>query len=219
VLLDIFTRAGPETVERFAYAWHGPPQASASAAEESPDAPEPLRSFYDVASRWPNLIVQNTLVRPPMREGDRVVFYVENQGACSWTTSGFHRDDGPVWAEVTEGEAVIEEEPLSRFLVTVAIMEAVFGSPEGASVAWIHRDRLTPDLGSLRRLPFAPWRGFPEGATFYASDDLLAVSCLNPTPESNEYLSVWVGARDRSALSGLDSIIDENWEYDSRRES
>jgi hypothetical protein len=154
-----------------------------------------------------------------MREGDRVVFYVENQGACSWMTSGFHRDDGPVWAEVTEGEAVIEEEPLSRFLVTVAIMEAVFGSPEGASVAWIHRDRLTPDLGSLRRLPFAPWRGFPEGATFYASDDLLAVSCLNPTPESNEYLSVWVGARDKSALSALDSIIDQNWEYDSRRES
>jgi hypothetical protein len=159
------------------------------------------------------------LVRPPRREGERVVFYVENQGECSWMTSRYHRDDAPVWAEVTEGEAVVEDEPLSRFLVTVAILEAVFGSPDGASAAYLHRDRLSADLGSLRRLPFAPWRGFPERATFYASDDLLAVSCVNATPKSDEYLSVWVGARDKAALSALDSIMDENWEYDSRHES
>jgi hypothetical protein len=48
--------------------------------------------------------------------------------------------------------------------------------------------------------------------------NLLAVSCLNPTPESDEYLSVWVGAHDQSALSALDPVIDESWEYDSRRE-
>jgi hypothetical protein len=219
VLLDILTRVGPETVERLAYAWHGPPRARASAADEPPDVPEPLRRFYDVANRWPDLIVQNSLVRPPRREGERVVFYVENQGACSWMTSRSHRADAAVWAEATEGEAVIEDEPLSRFLVTVAIFEAVFASPEGASAAWLHRDRLSPDLGPLRRLLFAPWRGFPEGATFYASDDLLAVSCVNATPESDESLSVWVGARDKAALSALDSIMDESWEYDLRRES
>jgi hypothetical protein len=218
VLLDVLTRVGPDTVERFAYAWRGPPQAPGSAAGEPADAPEPLRRFYDLANRWPNLIVQNALVRPPKRAGDRIVFYVENQGACSWLTSRSHRDDAPVWAEDDEGNVVVEE-PLSRFLVTVAILEAVFGSPEGASVAWLHRNRLSADLGLVRRLPFVPWHGFPEGATFYASDELLAVSCLNPTPESDEYLSVWVGARDRAALSALDSIIDESWEYDSRRES
>jgi hypothetical protein len=218
VLLDILSRVGPETVERFAYAWHGPPRVQASVADEPADAPEPLRRFYDAANRWPELIVQNSLVRPPRRDGDRVLFYVENQGACSWMTTRSHRDDAPVWAEDDEGKAVMEEEPLSRFLVTVAILEAVFGSSEGASVAWLHRDRLGADFGSLQRLPFAPWQGFPEGATFYASDDLLAVSCLNPTPESDEYLSVWVGARDSAALSALDSIVDESWEYDSRRE-
>jgi hypothetical protein len=215
VLLDILTRVGPATVERFAYAWHGPPRAAA--AEEPGDVPEPLRRFYDVAGRWPSLVVHNALVRPPKGEGDRAVFYVENQGVCSWMTIRSRQDDARVWAEV-EGEAVVEEEPLSRFLVTVAILEAVFGSPDGASAAWLRRDRLSGDLGSLRRLPFAPWCGFPEGATFYASDDLLAVSYLNPTPESDEYLSVCVGARDQSALSAVDSIIDESWEYDSRRE-
>jgi hypothetical protein len=64
VLLDILTRVGPETVERLAYAWHGPPRAPASEAGEPPDVPEPLRRFHDVADRWPNLIVQNSLVRP-----------------------------------------------------------------------------------------------------------------------------------------------------------
>jgi hypothetical protein len=218
VLLDILTRLGPETVERFAYAWHGPPQGEASADGATPDVPEPLRRFYDVAIRWPNLIVQNSLVRPAERVGDRVVFYVENQGLCSWMTSSSRGDDAPVWAEASEGEVLIEDEPLSRFLVTVAILEAVFGSPEGASAAWLHRDRLRTGLGQLRRLPFAPWRGFPEGATFYASDDLLALSCVNATPESDEYRSVWIGARDRFALAALDSIMDESWEYDSRRD-
>jgi hypothetical protein len=218
VLLDILTRVGPETVERFAYAWHGPPQDEASADGAPPDVPEPLGRFYDVAVRWPNLIVQNSLVRPPEPVGDCVVFYVENQGLCSWMTSGSRGDDAPVWAEASEGEVLIEDEPLSRFLVTVAILEAVFGSPEGASAAWLHRDRLGGGLEPLRRLPFAPWRGFPEGATFYASDHLLAVSCVNATPESDDYRSVWVGARDRSALSALDSIMDKSWEYDSRRD-
>jgi hypothetical protein len=149
VLLDVLTRVGPETVERFAYEWYGPPRAVASAAEEPGDVPEPLRRFYDIAGRWPTLVVQNSLVRPPE--------------------------------------------------------------------SWLHRDRLSDGLGPLRRLPFASWRGFPEGATFYASDDLLAVSCLNPSPESHEYLSVWVGAHDQSALSALDSVMDESWEHDSRR--
>jgi hypothetical protein len=169
VLLDILTRIGPETVERFACAWHGPPQGKASPEGATPDVPEPLRSFYDVAMRWPDLIVQNSFVRPPERVGDRVVFYVENQGLCSWMTSGSRGDDASVWAEATEGEVVIEDEPLSRFLVTVAILEAVLASREA-------------------------------------------------TPESDDYRSVWVGARDRSALSALDSIMDKSWEYDSRRD-
>jgi hypothetical protein len=87
VLLDILTRVGPETVERFAYAWHGPPRAAASAADELADVPEPLRRFYGLADRWPRLVVQNLLVRPSERVEDRIVFYVENQGLCSWMTS------------------------------------------------------------------------------------------------------------------------------------
>jgi hypothetical protein len=219
VLLDILTRVASETVERFAYAWHGPPQGAISADDVRPDVPDPLVRFYDVAIRWPNLIVQNALVRPPKGEGDRVVFYVENQGLCSWITRRSGGDDAPVWAQAIDEDAVVEGEPLSRFLITVAILEAVFGSPAGASAAWLHRDRLGPGFGPLQRLPFEPWRGFPEDATFYASDDLLAVSCVNATPESDEYVSVWVGARDRAALSALDSITDESWEYDSRRDS
>ena len=84
-------------------------------------------------------------------------------------------------------------------------------------MAWLHRDRVDAVLGPLRRLPFAPWRGFPEQATFHAADDLLAVSCLNAVPDSEEYVSVWVGARHRAALSALDPAIDESWEHDSRR--
>ena len=102
--------------------------------------------------------------------------------------------------------------------MTVAVLEAVLGSSVGASASWMHRDRFAAGLGPLRALPFSPWRGFPEGATFYASDDLLAVSAFNsPTPGDNEFLSVWTAARDPQSLQALDPLIDESWEHDSRR--
>jgi hypothetical protein len=141
------------------------------------------------------------------------LFYVENQGVCSWTT-GIGEGDPPVWAD-HNGDCFTEEEPLSRFLITIAILEAVFHSPAGASTAWLHRDRFSEGFGPLRRLPFEPWRGFPEAATFYASDELLAVSAVNSTPENDEYLSAWIGARDPHSLASLDPLL-ESWDYDSR---
>jgi hypothetical protein len=178
--------------------------------------PPPLQLFYEDAGRWPDLIVQNRLVDPPERHGPRLLFYVENQGVCSWST-GIGVDDPPVWAD-HDGEKAMEDEPLSRFLITVAILEAVLGAPAAASVSSLQRDRFSACLGPLRQLPFSPWRGFPEGTTFYASDDLLAVSAFNgPEPQPDELLSIWVGARDPEALQALDPLIDEIWEYDSRR--
>jgi hypothetical protein len=218
VLWETLTRVVPETAERFAYAWHGPPQGEPLPPGDLSETPAPLRKLYEVASLWPTLIVQNSLLWPPERDGDRLLFYVENQGLCSWLTRGSHQLDAPVWA-VTGDHTVVEHEPLSRFVITVLVLEAVLGAPHGASAAWFHADRLRADFEPLQRLPFEPWRGFPAGATFYASSDLLAFSCINPTPEGDDFLSVWVGARDASALAALDPIMDENWDYDSRRDS
>ena len=203
-------------MERFAFAWHGPPQQTGKSLERSPDVPPPLQLFYENARRWPDLIVQNDLLDPPERHGQRLLFYVENQGVCTWSTS-IGGDDPPVWAD-HDGESVTEDDPLSRFLIAIAILEAVIGSQVGASVSSLQRDQFSTGFGPLRKLPFSPWRGFPEGATFYASDDLLAASAFNgPEARFDELLSVWVAARDPAALEALDSLIDESWEHDSRR--
>jgi len=158
VLFDILTHVGPETVERFALAWHGSPQPLAETLGQAPEVPPPLQRFYELARRWPSLVVQNRLVDPPEQEEGRLrlLFLVENQGVCSWTT-GMGEDDPPVWAD----------------------------------------------------------HGFPERATFYASDDLLAVSADNSLPGRNDRISVWVAA-DPQALWALDPLIDESWEHDSR---
>lgn len=154
VLLDILTRVGPETVERFAYAWHGPPQLSTAEAEPFPELPRPLSRFYGVAKQWPRLLVQNELMNPPQREDDKLVFYVENQGVCAWTTD-MSGDDPPVWGS-HDGKDFEEEEPLSSFLVQVVVFEAVMGAQEGASTAALETVKLDSALGGLSALPFAP---------------------------------------------------------------
>lgn len=212
MLLDILTRVGPETVERFAYAWHGPPQLTTVEAEPFHELPRPLSDFYRIARQWPRLLVQNELVDPPQRKDDKVVFYVENQGVCVWTTD-VSSNDPPVWGS-HDGEDFEEEEPLSSFLVEVAIFEAVMGAQQGASAAALEETKLDSALGGLSALTLAPWH-WPEYPTrFYASDEALAVV----GPNGSEWFSVIIGALTPEALAHLDGVVDERWDWFSRVE-
>jgi hypothetical protein len=212
VLLDILTRVGPETVERFAYAWHGPPQLAPAEVTSFSELPGPLSHFYGIANRWPRLLVQNELVDPPEREGDKVMFYVENQGVCVWMTD-LSSNDPPVWGS-HDGENFEEGEPLSSFLVQVVIFEAVMGAQEGASTAALETAKLDSALGGLSPLPLAPWH-WPEYPTrFYASDEALAIV----TPSGNEWVSIHIGALKPEGLAHLDGVVDERWAWFSRAE-
>jgi hypothetical protein len=176
----------------------------------------PLARFYETASRWPRLIAQNELLDPPKVDDRRLLFYVENQGVCAWATDRVGANP-PVWGRI-DGDEFTEEEPLSRFLIQVALFESVMGAEHGASVAWLHRDGLERVLGPLELLPIGAWRWPSYPTRFYASDDALGIAGPNPAPDTDDYLSVNVAGRDSGAVAFLDDIVDDGWEFYSRRD-
>jgi hypothetical protein len=216
-LLAILRRPGEEATERFLEEWHGP--AARAPVDPSLTMPDPLRRFYELTLERPRAIVQNNLVPPTELEpnGDgKMLFYYENQAVylnATDPTGGEAR----VYGRFDEGDPwLVEGDPLSRFLTAVVVLEAVFGAPGGASVAWIGPEERARALAPLEQLPLAPWR-WPEYPTpFYASDDLLAVGGPNVAGGDVTYWSLFIGARSEAPLAYLAPLIESGraeWEY------
>jgi hypothetical protein len=216
-LLNTLVPPSASTLTRFLRAWYGDPRSDPGTSEPEVPAfvPDPLRAFYRAADRWPEAVVQNRLLAPDeLRcERGRFVFYVENQATYLWATEP-SVEDPPVWGVENEPDVrwQKEDERLSRFLVQVALFEAVMGAEIMASAAWLDPPRLRELLAGLPELPFAPWRWPDYPTRFYAREGVLALVMPNRTPESPDYVSVQIAARDEAALRFLQPYIDDAWE-------
>ncbi len=142
----------------FCERWHGC-SANAPPLETSCTAPGPLRALYGLIQGHV-VCVQNHLLAPDKVEVEegRLVFYVENQGVCSWATEP-DGDDPPVFVRL-DGRGnpwKLESDSLSAFLIQMLLLEAVFAAPFGAS-----KEELEPrPFAKLKRLvpslPLPPW--------------------------------------------------------------
>jgi hypothetical protein len=216
-MIDLLTRSPPGTAVEFLRKWHGGESpASARADQDIPlFVPRPLREFYVAVQNWPDAVVQNRLLDPTelRLEDGRLLFYVENQAVYLWATSP-SADDPPVWGRENVPDASWEKEgeQLSRFLVQLAVFEAVMGADVHASAAWLDPESLGRVLTDLVELPFAPWRWPDHPTRFFGREGVLAVVAPNRTPESSDYVSIYVGAKSESALSFLETHIDDAWD-------
>jgi hypothetical protein len=205
-------------------AWLGPPQDdSVPVPDEVRDVvPRALREFYRLTSRWPGLFKQNELLGPnelSQAEG-RIVFYVENQGVFAWATEA-GGDDPRVWGRWNEPgeEWQPEEEPLSRFLVQAVLYEATVRAPFRATAAWLEPDELGRALEPLDPLPYGAWRWPAYPTRFHAGEDVVAVVMPNATEEDETSSSLFVGARTEEAITFLEDVVDDSWEYYSPRDA
>jgi hypothetical protein len=216
-LLQLLRRPSHSTLAQLLRTWHGdPPSAARESTAVTPDfVPEPLRAFYRAAASWPEAVVQNRLLAPDelRLEGGQFVFYVENQATHLWATAPYP-DDPQVWVIENERGALWEKEhePLSRFLLQVALFEAVMGAEISAFAAWLDPPAASPHPGELSELPFAPWRWPDYPTRFYARDGVLAVVAPNRTPESGDDVPLYVAAKEEPALRFLEQYVDEAWE-------
>lgn len=208
---------GVDAPERFLLAWHGETHRVRVRPNPSPDLdlPEPIRRLHEAASRWPQAVVQNELV-PPRRDGDRIVFYVENQGVYEWAAK-----DDRVWGRAPDDPDWIEEDAsLTAFILELLVFEAIMGADHGGSVAHLSRDGFAAVVAPLDPLPHGAWR-WPSYPTrfFGGGRGVLVMAGPNPPGDDARSLTIFVGAREADAISYLDDVVDERWEWFSRRDS
>jgi hypothetical protein len=215
-LFDLLRQPSEETPWAFLERWHGAPTRE-PAPIPAGDLPESVRAFAARVTRWPDAMVQNDLANDPddMRDGDKRVFFVENQGVYLWATDGKGADP-VVWGRFNEpGERwQAEREPLSGFLLQIVVFEAILGSDHGALASWIPFHQLAAVLGPMKRLPLGSWRWPSEPGWFFASDDALAFVCPNGRwpGDPSDHFDVWIAARTSEPLARLSAIAGVRWD-------
>src|SRR5688572_2836062 len=195
-LFELLRDPSSGTAWTFLERWHGAPTREPDQILHG-GLPEPLRAFAARVRRWPDAIVQNGFANDPddMRDGDKRVFFLENQGVYLWATDGAGADP-VVWGRFNEpGERwQAEREPLSGFLLQVVVFEAILGSDHGALASGVPLDQLEAMLGPMKRLPLGAWRWPSEPGWFFASDDALAFACpIGRRPgDPSDHFDVWI---------------------------
>jgi len=190
----------------FAVRWFGCEPDAPPLATIAP-VPEPLRVLHDLAGDR-TICAQNRLVgaRELVADDGKVIFYVENQGVCVWATEAAG-DDPPVYVRSESASApwTLESETLSSFLIELAILEAVFGAPFGASHDGLDASDLARLARRVRPLALPPWQ--TSKTRFFGSGGVVGFAI-----EDGEASSVWIGAKDRVRLEPLEDLV-ADWSH------
>jgi hypothetical protein len=210
-----------DSLERFLVRWYGPPDREPGSVPTGPTTlPRPLRAWYELASRWSTpLVVQNQLLGPDevQVEDGKLVFWVENQGVWLWgcdrvgdDPTVFDRENQPGEPWQPTGVA------LSRFLLHVAVFEAICGARCSAGASWLTPEQLDAVLVPLRPLPMPAWRWPAAGHRLYAGEGLLGLAGPNPGPgqtaETADMREVFLAAREPGRLDYASSVVGVEWD-------
>jgi hypothetical protein len=213
------SRPGPETLGTLLIDWFGPRRPSYGIPQtDMKDVllPSQLRAFYSLAGRWPGLFKQNRLLIPAQlrAEGDRLVFYVENQGVYLWATLPDGKDP-PVWIQENAPGMPweIEDGSLSYFLLQAVLFEAAIGAAEGARAVGLEMEFVRRVMEPLAHIELPPWHWPAYPTSFYAAESLIAVT--NPDPPGSDIV---IGARRPEPIQYLDAIVNKDWPWFSLRD-
>ncbi len=205
------------SLERFLTRWYGPPDRQRVTVEVD-GVPGPLRDWFELTSCWSTPVTaQSRVLSQPRQENGKLVFWVENQGVWLWATTA-DGDDPPVYDRENVDGAVWQPtgEPLSTFLLHVAVFEAVMGASHCAYAGWVSPAQFEEILAPLRPLPMPDWHWPTGGHRLYAADGLLALGGPNPGPGETAGAAtmreVWVAADKPERLAYLTRIESVEWD-------
>jgi hypothetical protein len=189
-------------LETFVERWFGPGKDGAALSA----LPAPLAALQRLVRAHPHMIAQNTLASSGQVDG-RNVFYVENQGVCSWAYDAAG-DDPAVWFRMNDHRATWqrEHEPLSGFVIQLVPAEAIWTAPFGGSAAWLEADAAHRLRERFTPLPLGTWCWGPT--TFHARDGALLLLMAN-----DDAFSAFVVARHPAALDRIADLVDDAWEH------
>ncbi|MFI6940224.1 hypothetical protein ACIBI4_13195 [Streptomyces sp. NPDC050418] len=202
-------------LELFVLGWFPAEGAEPAQEENAPgivgQLPEALAAFYRLGRLRPALHgFPDWVPEQPKREhgpsGERLVFAVENQGcrdwSIPWVPDASSGPDPQVWLTedpyLEDAETILEEEPLSRFLLQFTLYEALASAPFQARTFVMPKPRLDPLWTTLRPVPLSPFMPTYEGWKFFAAPGLLMVASMD-----DDDAVVAFGALHRGTLTPL----------------
>jgi hypothetical protein len=208
--LDIVTSA---SLGQFVRRWYGLPDRPPVDLTLPVDLPAPLADWYRIAARRSVPLSRDHAFYPPegLDERDGVtVFWEDHQRTEAWGYPA-GRPDPPVY-ERTDGQSWLPTGiSLTRFLVYIAVYEAVYAPIHGLVRLAAKPDELDAVLGQLRPLDDPLWEWPTPGLRYYGDEDLLAHGGIDGAGAGH----IVVAARHRDALGRFDGYP-VDWDWDSR---
>ncbi|KOV98673.1 MULTISPECIES: hypothetical protein [unclassified Streptomyces] len=204
-----------KALESFVLGWfpaeETKPAEDGSTAGEPGSLPESLAAFHRLARLRPALYrFHDPVLKQPERAhgplGDRLVFAVWNGASMDWSipwpSQGPDEADPPVWhtedPDDADPETILEEEPMSRFLLQFTLFQAQIAAPYHARTYSTPTARLDALWNMLRPVPLSPFLPTYEAEKFFVAPGLLAMV----SSDENETV-VSFGALHRGTLTPL----------------
>ncbi len=177
-------------LESFVLGWFPAEEAEPAGEErtesEPDDLPEALVAFHRLARLRPAIHqFRNPVLKQPRRTsgplGGRLVFAVESERTRDWSIPWPPQElgeaDPRVWLTedpfLADPETILEEEPLSRFLLQYTLNEAMNAALYQARTYCMPTQRLDPLWSTLRPVPLSPFLPTYEADKFYVAPGLL----------------------------------------------
>jgi hypothetical protein len=201
-----------QALETFVLAWfpadENEPAEQDNAAGELDTLPAALAAFHRLARLRPAIHrFHDPVLKVPKRAsgplGDRLVFAVWNQATMDWSIPWPPEEADPrVWLTedpyATEPDTILEEEPLSRFLLQFTLNEAMNAAPYHAWTYCMPTARLDALWSMLRPIPLTPFLPTYTAERFFVAPGLLTTV----SSDENEAIA-WFGALHRGTLTPL----------------
>jgi hypothetical protein len=191
----------------FLLSWYGGPDQKL--VEVDPDflMPDPLREWYRLTSQWSVPVSSYNHFSAPKALCDhkgKLVFWTEHQGACAWGTDSVGED--PL---VYENEGVIDEWestgfPLSKFLLYVAVSEAVHGNRDALISLDMERHSYDSVVSGFVQLDDPLWRYPNPNWSYMTAEGMLAYGGIDPPSDApSDHYWIMVSANRPESLERL----------------
>jgi hypothetical protein len=166
------------SLARFVERWYGLPDRP-PVDLSLPGVPGPLADWYRIAARRSVPLSRDHAMYQPDGLLDRdgvTVFWEDHQRTEAWGYPTAQRDhaDPPVYEQTDREPWLTTGISLSRFLVYVAVYEAVYAPIHGLVRLAAEPDELDAVLWRLEPLDDPLWEWPDAGVRYYGDDDLLA---------------------------------------------
>lgn len=195
------------SISSFLRRWYGNPDQKLVEVDSEISMPRSLREWYRLTSQWsvPISSYNNFLAPKDLRRyKGKLVFWTENQGSCEWGTSS--RGADPI---VYENEGVIDEWKstgfsLSKFLLYVAVSEAVHGNQEALISLDMDKQSYDSVVSCFMQLDDPLWRYPNPNWGYMAAEGMLAYGGIDPPSDApSDHYWVMVSANRADALRRL----------------